>query len=274
MMSSFPDMSRRTFRGRAGPTDGRLRKYQARKRRQPETTTKTEKKNNTYDASDDNSEILILEDEEDELMIIVNDEEYLSRQKGGVNESIPDGEEIKAENVNNNPLLSERTRRKNEEIKHLLKRIGNISKSITLSGSAISNPTTWVNNVLNAVENTVGEWRAILCHYDIDDIEAKDPSLAIFMLIQQSMQSGPLTGSNPGYFKRCGATVAKQALIFLQEIIPAAADADLLRLSEKQSMKVEKWKSDAVAAIEKNKPTSKSQLKKQQQSGKKKKKRK
>jgi hypothetical protein len=34
-----------------------------------------------------------------------------------------------------------------------------------------------------------------------------------------AMQSGPLVGSNPGYFKRCGSEVASIALGFLNEIV-------------------------------------------------------
>ncbi|KAL7448128.1 hypothetical protein ACHAWC_000375 [Mediolabrus comicus] len=37
-----------------------------------------------------------------------------------------------------------------------------------------------------------------------------------------SMQSGPLVGSNPGYFKRCGAEVASIALDFLNEVVDLA----------------------------------------------------
>lgn len=37
-----------------------------------------------------------------------------------------------------------------------------------------------------------------------------------------AMQSGPLVGSNPGYFKRCGSEVAIIALTFLNEIVNLA----------------------------------------------------
>ena len=43
------------------------------------------------------------------------------------------------------------------------------------------------------------------------------------------MQTGPLVGSNPGYFKRCGGDVASIALEFLTDVIGlagATASAD------------------------------------------------
>mmetsp|Transcript_1459 Transcript_1459/g.1962 ORF Transcript_1459/g.1962 Transcript_1459/m.1962 type:complete len:203 (+) Transcript_1459:218-826(+) len=149
-----------------------------------------------------------------------------------------------------------------KEINHLLKRIKILSESISLSSNAISKPETWRNNVLNAVKNCIIEWRAILTHYELDEIQIKEPALAVFMLIQQSMQSGPLTGSNPGYFKRCGGCVAKQASIFLNETIPTSAATDLY-FTDKQSITIEKWKTAAASAAAKDKPPSKSQLKKQ-----------
>ncbi|KAL7470562.1 hypothetical protein ACHAXS_010812 [Conticribra weissflogii] len=44
----------------------------------------------------------------------------------------------------------------------------------------------------------------------------------VFSLLQMSMQTGPLVGSNPGYFKRCGGDVAKIAFDFLTEVMDMA----------------------------------------------------
>jgi hypothetical protein len=46
----------------------------------------------------------------------------------------------------------------------------------------------------------------------------------VFGLIQMSIQIGPLSGSNPGYFKRCGGEVATVALVFLSGIADLAVD--------------------------------------------------
>ena len=44
----------------------------------------------------------------------------------------------------------------------------------------------------------------------------------VFGLVQMAMQTGPLVGSNAGYFKRCGADVASMAREFLGEILELA----------------------------------------------------
>ena len=46
----------------------------------------------------------------------------------------------------------------------------------------------------------------------------------VFGLIQMSLQVGPLSGSNPGYFKRCGGEVASMALDFLIGVADLAVD--------------------------------------------------
>lgn len=46
----------------------------------------------------------------------------------------------------------------------------------------------------------------------------------VFGLIQMSLQVGPLSGSNPGYFKRCGGEVASMALAFLNGVADLAVD--------------------------------------------------
>ena len=48
-----------------------------------------------------------------------------------------------------------------------------------------------------------------------DNDWSKATALQVYGLIQMAMQTGPLKASNPGYFKRCGADVAKMALVFL-----------------------------------------------------------
>jgi hypothetical protein len=153
-----------------------------------------------------------------------------------------------------------------KEILHLRKRLRNVQESVQLSSTAIANPATWQANVLNAVQNSVNEWRAILTHYP--DLErsaliTKEPALAVYMLIQLAMQSGPLAGGKPGYFKRCGSEAAKVALIFLQTVVSDAQEAQLLCFTERQGDAIQKWKQGADKAVNNDKPPSKSVLKTQ-----------
>jgi len=50
-----------------------------------------------------------------------------------------------------------------------------------------------------------------------DFVESTVPR-EIFELIQMSLQSGPLTGAKPGYFKRCGSEIAQMASDFLSSL--------------------------------------------------------
>lgn len=251
------------FRGRAGATDRQLNKHQQR-RRKHQQAPRPEKNNKYGDFDEDPPEDGVLPSSEDEgndndvdgeVVIVQND----TREAPEPPDSVPETEE------ESTPEPSPAAK----EIKHVCKRIRNVSESISLSSESISNPITWKNNVLNAVLNAVLEWKAILNHYysdeaDLPEHETKEASNAAYVLVQQAMQSGPLTGSNPGYFKRCGAAVAKQALEFLERL------PQELCFTEKQVQSIEKWKVAARKAVENDKPPSKSQLKKQ--AGKKKKK--
>ena len=97
----------------------------------------------------------------------------------------------------------------------------------------------------------------------------KETSLAVFCLLQLTMQSGPLTGSNPGYFKRCGGDVARAALKFLESDVLTNGDlSSTLLFSDKQVDVIGKWRKNAAKAAENNKPPSKSMLKLQQGKGK------
>jgi hypothetical protein len=269
MMASFPDTSRRMFRGRAGPTDRRLNKHQARRRKyprdpRPEKNNKygdfNEKDGDDQERGEDHSvdeDNVVDEDGKEhrafdcELEILdqqMDEEPGLAMKNAGFSVQAP-------EEGTPHPAV--------EEIKHLLKRIKNVSESITLSAGAISNPLTWKANVLNAVLNVVNEWQAILKHYPdlLDDSHCvKEPALQTYVLMQQALQSGPLTGSNPGYFKRCGAQVAKLALDFLE----SCPNPRELSFTENQIGAVGKWKLAAAKAVEVDKPPSKTQFKRQQ----------
>ena len=58
-------------------------------------------------------------------------------------------------------------------------------------------------------------------------------SQQVFSLIQMSLQTGPLVGSNPGYFKRCGGEVASIALAYLCEIAELAGiDESIIMMND------------------------------------------
>ena len=133
------------------------------------------------------------------------------------------------------------------ELKHLNKRIDNVQ--LSLQTSQLTDPDKWKMNCLLPVRNVVKEWRSILrfhniissdviqrssckqddnVHYDDATKELlKSTSQKVFSLIQMSMQTGPLVGSNPGYMKRCGGEVALIALSYLNEIVNIATTGDI-----------------------------------------------
>ncbi|KAL3904320.1 MAG: hypothetical protein SGARI_004976 [Bacillariaceae sp.] len=85
------------------------------------------------------------------------------------------------------------------------------------------------------------------------------------MLIQLSLQSGPLAGAKPGYFKRCGSNVAKIVAMYLEDVIPQTEilALDCMGFSDKQMDAMRKWKANAEKAAANDKAPSKSVLKKQ-----------
>ena len=239
-----PAINRRTFRGRAGPTDRQLPKHQARRRKQGPR----EESKNKYAADD---EALRAQREEDNFVAVLEETQEDARSDALVDDSMElIEEEGKAEAVH--PA--------DAEIQHLIRRLRNVRESIQLSADANASPSNWQQNVINAVINCIGEWRAIVNHYeDLDATTCKAPALALYELIQMSMQTGPLAGAKPGYFKRCGSEVAMQALAFLNSIEEPAS----LYFSEKQQQAIAKWRSNASKAVGNDRPPSKSALKKQ-----------
>ena len=239
------DTSRRTFRGRAGPTDRRLPKHQARRRKH---APRDEEKNKYGDEVDDTQTV-----REDNV------------QQGSKNQGIPNDEAEKEEILNIEEEKGEESNPVHKEIQHLMRRVSNVKESMQLSATANSNPSTWQQNALNPVRNCVGEWRATVSHYqdELEPSDCKAPALAVFELIQLSLQTGPLAGAKPGYFKRCGTNVAQQALEFLDSIVPNKEEAAILHFSVKQADAIDKWRNNARKAVESDKLPSKSVLKKQ-----------
>jgi len=244
------DSSRRTFRGRAGPTDGRLNKHQARRRKY--TTHDDDVKVNKY-GDDGKKDAEIVEEKNKQ-------------------EDVDESEEISSNEAQQVVEVVETSSPADKEIQHLMRRVKNVRESIQVSAAANANPSTWQQNVLNPVGNCVGEWRAIVSHYQnvLESSDCKAPSLAVFELLQMALQSGPLAGAKPGYFKRCGSDVATQALKFLDSNVPDKEEAAFLQFSEKQTEAIDKWRNSASKATESDKPPSKSAVKKQSKAKKKK----
>ena len=191
------------------------------------------------------------------------------------------------------------------EIQHLMKRIKHNRKSFSITKEGLSSIDSYQMNVLHAVKNCVNEWKGILNHYKpptatsqmvqegggggeeeaaissshgenhsaVASTATTNPVLrqtgqALFELIQQAMQCGPLSGSKPGYFKRCGSQVATIVHAFLCQIIATSQEARALFLTEKQATVVETWKMLALKAAKKrnnnkNQPATKFVLQKQ-----------
>lgn len=159
------------------------------------------------------------------------------------------------------------------ELKHLQKRVENVRESMQLSNS-ITNSKTYQENVLNASANCVNEWRQIISRYSggkdaLSEGEIKEASLDVFQLIQLSLQCGPLAGSKPGYFKRCGSQVAKVVVEYISIIAPNVETSCALGFTENQVKALDTWKSNAQKAVANDNPPSKSQLKKYSKQGKK-----
>eukprot|EP00978_Attheya_sp_CCMP212_P022880 scaffold69010_cov56-Attheya_sp.AAC.1 len=296
--SSMPmaDATRRTFRGRAGPTDRNLNKHQARRRKQtaavsndPEIivsdeimadTTKDNRTTATATTAIGQSVDCEERITDADIEIIILPTESLALYESTIEETL--GEQSLDTDPATNCLLNEgiEDKRNDEgsspnkamakELKHLQKRIRNIRESIQLSEASLSDPTNWNNNSLNAVSNCVNEWRSIVSFHSSEDDAfdsyelTRETALDVYQLVQMAMQTGPLKGSNAGYFKRCGSAVARMAVTFLHSILSGDATTQL-KFSKKQVEAISNWLSNAEKAVAANKPPSKSSAKLQQQ---------
>jgi len=164
-----------------------------------------------------------------------------------------------------------------KEINHLKTRVERIVNVIKLSPGGLSTPSVWEENCVNAVNNCIHEWRMIVSFHKLtsnydEDVrysettisQIKSVSLDVFMLTQQALQVGPLSGSRPAYFKRCGSEVAKIAYNFLTEAMAGDVCSDLL-FTDRQRVTLAKWIHDAEKAAESNHEPSKTSNLKQMQ---------
>ena len=323
--------SRRVFRGRAGPTDGRLPKHQARRRKE-DATDQQQPASWTSKYSDNGNDDAAAHDDfgdghggDATTKTATLSQEAMTRimMKANLRHQSTEGVENESNQCNTTdegeleiiassspvatpvatPAAATATAPTNtpntdspatndstddaaaaKEMKHLRKRIHNVIESIQLGNRSLANPSTWQANVLNAVENCVEEWKAIVRHYRFvfndeatvvpitnagiganSDIETmtkrKETAVEVFVLVQLSMQCGPLKGSSPGYFKRCGGAVSRIALNYLDLVLPDNGVS--IGFSAKQQDAVRNWKKAAFKAAEANKEPSKAAQKQQ-----------
>jgi len=236
--------SRRIFRGRSGPQDGNLPPPRRRRGGGVKAKQMEDKEENNQFIRDLSSGAFESEEEEEEELIIINNNENISavdnQQKGK--------KEQEQENIENDDATSSLSSL-DKELHNLKRRIRHVRESVQQSDS-LANQTIWENNCLNAVRNCALGWRSIVKHYgpidnsttadndetknneqkedenhsfDITDVKSKTMSLHVYELVQMSMQCGPLVGSKPAYFRRCGVQVVKIALHFLcTALIPSS----------------------------------------------------
>jgi len=161
---------RRTFRGRGRTKDGNL--PQRPHRRNQNQAKKTKGKNTKY-ADDDKKINDRNANRSNESRTIEEDAEDTNTSNVGLDRL--QNLDIQCMSQDNGvPKSQESDVEKNvkKEIKDLKKRIFNIRESMQLSADALSNPSNWENNSLNAVGNCCKIWRAILDYYFMN--ESKD----------------------------------------------------------------------------------------------------
>ena len=240
----------RIFRGRAGPTDGNIPPKKVIRRK-----VKYQALEHTTDHVVDFSvQNLALNDEINATAAVVDEYTGADETNQAVNEDVDNCDD-----------------KFHQEIQHIQKRINYVTLSNKTSQGLV-NPSTWRTNCLIPTRKVVKEWRDILMFHSMNknnssvaenetiDADAEDPmgernreydnlqhgafeiknkgllqstSQQVFSLIQMSLQTGPLVGSNPGYFKRCGGEVASIALVYLCEIAELAGiDESIMMMND------------------------------------------
>ena len=151
------------------------------------------------------------------------------------------------------------------ESNHLVTRIRRCRDTMKLSAVSLSIRSNYEKHVLRAVLNCADEWKAIVKHYptaiegDGTDVgsDTKATTLALFYLIQHALQCGPLAGSKAGYWKRCGSEIAAAGFAFLESIATSKEIALGMHFTQKQADALLKWKADAKNVAESGRPPAK-----------------
>jgi hypothetical protein len=172
-----------------------------------------------------------------------------------IDESTIIGNEERVEPVSSHSQSGTWEDRFRAETNHLRKRLVNNRQTMQQSSSSLKQPENYQRHVLDAVHNTVREYRAIFrnyappsawdCHLREShegcaaddavpkvprgtasqqqqkyDAERKELGNGLFTLTQQALQCGPLAGAKAGYMKRCDPSVARRVLQFLDSTFP------------------------------------------------------
>lgn len=247
---------RRTFRGRGGATDRRLPKHNAARRRPnfPKRDDSVEPvKDNAANGTHHLDKFSVDEMLDEKISFCFVD------PAGKLLESCDMVISRNADELRDGELEAPPFKK---EVDHLLRRFRNNRDSMSRSAVALANPASYQTNVLAACRNSMDEWRAILRHYNLDDETKKATGLAIFELVQQSLQCGPLAGAKPGYFKRCGSEVAEIVRMYLHNIVVDMDGAvNTLCLSQTQVDAIKGWYANAQIAAAASHTPSKSALK-------------
>ena len=274
--ANMSHQARRMFRGRGGPTDGRLPPKRNPRRRNKPASNKYEVDGESGSNREGGGEVGDHEIQQDDSS---------SSQPEEVTTNIQAEDEPGQDATAPSDTTQETSNPCVKEIEHLRKRIRNLRENMQLSHSIATNLQTYQGNVLNAVVNCVNEWRSIVKHYELGPENDETPNdssdsflprdlwkptaLAVFEMIQHAVQCGPLAGAKPGYFKRCGGEVAKLVAAFLDQVIPDTDDLnELMGFSSKQLDAMETWRKNAEKAALENKPPSRTALQQQQGKGK------
>jgi hypothetical protein len=230
----------RIFRGKGGPTDGNLPPKKVIRRK-----VKYQPQQQALDHTTDNVvDVLSVRN------LALNDE--ISATAAVDDAGAKETNRVVDEDVDNGESMF------HQELQHIQKRIQYVTLSNKTSKGLV-NPSTWRTNCLIPTRKVVKEWRNILMFHNIlidnnlidsssaaeneirsDVIQEKknkdlliSTSQQVFSLIQMSLQVGPLVGSNPGYFKRCGGEVASIAVVYLCEIAELAGiDESIMMMND------------------------------------------
>ena len=261
----MPSIQRRMFRGRGGPTDGRL----------PRPKKKfLHRKSDSTSAGNKYCDSEIPHESDDEIKEQIESQEGESSSLGETEGQVEGGTN---DNDASEKVSVEEDNPVNKELQHLRERIQNVQRSMTLSSRTID-LNVYETNVLAATRNCFIEYASIQKRYDfrvlVDDSSAppSDPSSTLsadikleygqklYQLLQQALQTGPLFGAKPGYFKRCGSEAARLVYGFLND---DSIHWDQMGFTPKQLEAISVWKTDSLKAANRDKPPSKAVLKRQ-----------